>query len=174
VNAPVTLAAQRTATTTVFGRPLPVALIAGEKAVSALGVAAGSGLAWVLLARGRTNVLRVLWPREWAEDPQDHWMAWLTRHVPELHPGLTAAIAAVLALWALLLGAEAVGLWMDLGWGDLLILVETGCLLPLEAWHLARRPTGDAALALGCNLLIAGYVAWRLRQRARARAARAG
>ncbi len=158
----------------VLGRPLPIFLIVLEKACSVVGIGAGAALGVILVVRGGTNPLRSLLPSEWAESPRDAWMGYLAHHVPAIPPGMAALFAVALALWALLLGAEAVGLWLELGWGEFLVILEAALFLPLEAWHLARRPAGSAALALVANLAVAAYVAALYRRRVRARQRRRG
>ncbi len=153
----------------VWGRPLPIFLIVLEKACSVLGIGAGAALGLILVVRGDRNPLRSLLPREWAESPRDAWMGWLVHHVPAVPPGMAALLALALVLWAGLLGAEAVGLWLELGWGEFLVILEAALFLPLEAWHLARRPAGSGALALAANVAVALYIGALYRRRVRAR-----
>lgn len=153
----------------LWGRPLAIVLIVLEKACSVVGVAAGAAFAGVMLVRGATNPLPMLLPREWAEAPRDAWMRWLAHHVPPISPGTAALVAGGLGVWAALLAAEAIGLWLDLGWGEFLVILEAAVFLPPEAWHLARRPAGGPAATLAANVLVAMYVAALYRRRLRAR-----
>jgi len=152
-------------------RPPAVVIIAVEKAVSAVAVATGGVLALILHHRVRVRPPHRLFSEALSGGERRLVIRWLAAHLPPLGPRLTLVIAAVLLLWAVLLAAEAIGLWFDLGWGELLILVETAALLPVEVWEIVRRPhlTGFGALAI--NLLILGYVAGLYRRRLLQRAA---
>lgn len=156
----------------VFGRPAPVMLVALEKAVSALAALAGAVLALVLHVRRRTDPLGLLFPGEVAEAPRDITMRWLVHHVP--HVGVQAMLwlGVGLIFWAGLLGAEAIGVWYDLAWGEFLIIVETASFLPIEIYDLVRRHHGHTGfITLVLNLLILGYVGTLYRRRLQRRAA---
>ena len=61
---------------------------------------------------------------------------------------------------------EAYGLWFDKTWGEVLAALSGGLYIPFELVHLWHRPTAISALVLGSNVLLTGYLVWRLwRQR---------
>lgn len=155
----------------VFGRPLVVALIFLEKALSAIAVGAGAVLALVLHSTGKSDPLSLLVPGELGEHPEDFLVHWIQSRIPHLAPTLTLWIGIGLIVWCLLLGAEAVGIWYDLIWGEALIIVETMIFLPYEIWDITRHGHATAFLSLGINLAICAVVAEFLRRRLRARAA---
>ena len=82
-----------------------------------------------------------------------------------LQTELLLAVGAI--VYALLEGIEVWGLWRDLIWVELLIVVETTALLPYEGWELVYHPSGVKVLSLVINVLIVWYLVVRyLRKRA--------
>ena len=142
----------------VFGRPLALALVVAEKAISTLLLAAGGTAALLIRRRAGVNPVAALLPGEWREDPRDSLIRWLAGHAPAITPHHITWIATGLFAWALLFAVEAVGLWQGLGWAELLIIVETASFLPFEIWHLAVRPDAAGLMGLAVNLLILLYV----------------
>ena|GEM_PF-1877340 len=150
---------------TMAGRPAPVFLIALEKAISALAAAAGAVLAFLLHIHRSTDPLQFLLPGEVSEVPRDITVRWLYRHLPHFGPGIILLAAFGLTFWAVLLGAEAVGVWRGLGWGEFLVIVETASFLPFELYDIVRRPHPTGFITLTVNLLILWYVGVLYRRR---------
>ncbi len=151
----------------MFGRPLAVFLVALEKGISALAAAGGAALALLLHVHRTSDPLTLLFPGEMSETPRDITVRWLSAHLPHPSPALTLLIGLGLILWALLLAAESIGVWFDLGWGEFLIVMETASFLPIEIWDLVRRPQATGAVTFTINLLILLYVGSLLRNRVR-------
>lgn len=149
---------------TTFGRPLPVLLIALEKLVGGMAAAIGAIFALAVHAVGSTDPLTLLIPGEVSETPREITMRWLDTQLVHLGPAMLV-IGLGLAFWALLLGAEALGIWMDRAWGEFLIIIETGSFLPIELWHLITRPHPTAFITIGINLLVLWYVVGLYRRR---------
>ena len=154
----------------IFGRPVPIALIALEKGVSALAVAAGGLLALLVRHRGGGEALQLLLPREVLESPRDFWVQWLYVHQPHLGTGLLMWLSIGLFFWAVLLAAESSGVWAGRAWGEFLVIVETASFLPAELYDIARRPHLTGFVTLLVNLLILWYVGSLYRARRRGRA----
>ena len=155
---------------TVLDRPVPVMLVALEKGISAVAALAGAILALVLHVRRRTDPLALLLPGEMAEEPRDITMRWLVHHVPHVGTGTMLWIGLGLIFWAVLLAAEAVGVWYDLAWGEFLIIVETASFLPIEIYDLFRHHRHTGFITLLLNLVILGYVGALYRRRLQRRA----
>ena len=68
---------------------------------------------------------------------------------------------------------EAVGLWLGRHWAEILTVVATSLLVPLEVYEALKRYTHGKLLVLVLNVLIVAYLLWRLRREAAARRARA-
>jgi uncharacterized membrane protein (DUF2068 family) len=61
---------------------------------------------------------------------------------------------------------EGIGLWLRQRWAEWITVVATTSFIPLELWELFTRPPGHrltVAVTLLVNVLIAGYLANRLR-----------
>ena len=72
-------------------------------------------------------------------------------------------IGVVLAVYAVLEGVEAVGLWMQKRWAEYLTLVATAGLLPLEIYELYERVTALKIVALIVNLAVVAYLLYAKR-----------
>jgi uncharacterized membrane protein (DUF2068 family) len=75
-----------------------------------------------------------------------------------LQSGTIRIVALVAALYALLEGAEAVGLWFMKRWAEYLTFVATTALLPLEVYELTKRISVFKIVALVVNLAIVIYL----------------
>jgi uncharacterized membrane protein (DUF2068 family) len=75
-----------------------------------------------------------------------------------VHDKTIWAIGAVAAAYALLEGAEAIGLWFQRRWAEYLTAVATALFLPLELYELSERITVLRVFALVANLVILGYL----------------
>jgi uncharacterized membrane protein (DUF2068 family) len=58
--------------------------------------------------------------------------------------------------------AEAVGLWLGKRWAEYLTTVVTASLLPFEVVELMHHVSAARAATLLTNLLVVGYLVWRL------------
>jgi uncharacterized membrane protein (DUF2068 family) len=68
------------------------------------------------------------------------------------------AVAAAAAAYAVLEGAEAVGLWLQQRWAEYLTFVATIVFLPYEIWELSKSVSPLKLIALIINLAIAVYL----------------
>lgn len=78
---------------------------------------------------------------------------------------LQLVLAITVASTAVVL-TEGIGLWLRQRWAEWITVVATTCFIPFELWELFTRPPGrrlTVAITLVLNLLIAGYLANRLR-----------
>ena len=64
----------------------------------------------------------------------------------------------VIAAYALLEGAEAVGLWFQRRWAEYLTFIATTALLPLEVYELSIRASPFKIVALIINLGVVAYL----------------
>jgi uncharacterized membrane protein (DUF2068 family) len=79
-------------------------------------------------------------------------------HLFTLKSSTLYLVAAAAAAYALLEGAEAVGLWFQRRWAEYLTFVATLVFLPYEIYELLRSVTALKVAALAVNLLIAFYL----------------
>lgn len=72
-------------------------------------------------------------------------------------------VGLVLVAYALLEGAEAVGLWRGRRWAEYLTLIATSVLLIPEVYELTGRITPTKIVALIVNLAVIAYLLWAKR-----------
>jgi uncharacterized membrane protein (DUF2068 family) len=101
-------------------------------------------------------------------DPRRPFLHRIVVKLHGFHAGtvLVTGIAAI--LYGLLEVVEGGGLWLDKLWAEYLTVIATSLLVPFELYELVRKPTVLKAAGIAVNLLIVGYLAWRLRERVRA------
>jgi uncharacterized membrane protein (DUF2068 family) len=97
-------------------------------------------------------------------DPRENWIRKIIEKVRAISPNQDVVFGLIAVAYGALEGAEAYGLWHRRRWGEWLTLVATSLLLAPEIWALSK---GASALKLGgliVNLLVVGYLLWRLRR----------
>lgn len=95
----------------------------------------------------------------------------LLLHYADLLPGAHLQSLVLLGVcYVVLRFTEAYGLWFDATWGEVLAALAGGLYIPFEIAHLWHRPTAIAALVLASNVLLTGYLVYRLWQQRRAAA----
>ena len=75
-----------------------------------------------------------------------------------LQSGTLRLVGAAAGLYALIEGAEAVGLWYQRRWAEYLTLIATSLFVPLEVYELSRSLSPLKAIALIVNLAIVAYL----------------
>jgi len=75
-------------------------------------------------------------------------------------------IGLVAFLYAALFSVEGIGLWMARRWAEYLTIVATSSFVPFEVYELVRRASWQRGATLGINLLVVGYLIWKVRQHA--------
>ncbi len=75
-----------------------------------------------------------------------------------LQSGTIKLVGLVFAVYALIEGIEAVGLWYQRRWAEYLTFIVTTSLLPLELYELAHRLTPFKVLALVINVAVVAYL----------------
>ena len=73
-------------------------------------------------------------------------------------------IAVVAFLYAALFAVEGVGLWMSKRWAEYLTIIATTSFVPFEVYELFRHASWQRGATLGINLLVVGYLIWKVRQ----------
>jgi uncharacterized membrane protein (DUF2068 family) len=67
------------------------------------------------------------------------------------------------ALFAVVEGVEAVGLWYAKRWAEYLTLIVTASLLPLEIYEIAHKTSPFKILAFVVNVAVVGYLLYAKR-----------
>ena len=152
---------------TLFGRPLGIGLILLQKTLWGSVLLVVAVVLLVFHAQHVTDPIQELFARELAEDPHDLLATVLIRLIPSVSLQTELLLAVGVTVYAVLEGIEVWGLWRDLLWVELLIVVETSAFLPYDFWELVRFHTAVKVLSLVINVLIVLYlVAHYLRKRA--------
>ena len=99
---------------------------------------------------------------------------WHIIHNLLLHLGVVAnrdirLISAMAFFLTALLLTEGIGLLFEQVWAEYLTFVFTASFIPIEVYELTQRVTPTRLAALAVNIVISGYLALRLTQRAMAR-----
>jgi uncharacterized membrane protein (DUF2068 family) len=80
------------------------------------------------------------------------------RHLFSIQSGTLTKIGLVVAAYAVLEGAEAVGLWMQRRWAEYLTFIATTALLPLEVYELIEKRSPLKVITLIVNLVVVVYL----------------
>jgi uncharacterized membrane protein (DUF2068 family) len=81
-----------------------------------------------------------------------------------LHASQLIAVAIVAFAYAALFSVEGVGLWLGKRWAEYLTIIAISSFAPLEVYELIRRVTWLRGTTLAVNVLIVGYLIWKVRQ----------
>ena len=138
-----------------------IALFEGLKGLAAL--ALGLGLLELLHRDLHQWVLD--WVTRFGFHPTQPLAALLLQYADVLNATPLDLLEGMLALYLGLRLAEAYGLWHQRAWAEWLGALSGGMYVPFEVRHLWHAPdlTGLALLVL--NVLIVGFLAWRLWRR---------
>ena len=89
----------------------------------------------------------------------------LSDGVAALTPGRLDLLGAGALLYAAVFSLEGIGLWLAKPWAELMTLVVTASLLPVEVYELARDVTATRVEVLALNAAVVSYLAWSRRAR---------
>lgn len=147
-----------------FRIPWLIVLIGLEKTVGALIAAFGAVGAFWIHVQHITDPLAIMLPS--LDRASLHGLV----HGIDLSVARFALLHASglglgLACWAVLLGAEATGIWLHRPWGELLVIVETASFLPVEVWGLIHQVHIGGVLTLIVNGLVLFYLTNRYARR---------
>jgi uncharacterized membrane protein (DUF2068 family) len=87
-----------------------------------------------------------------------HGIVHTVLHALELRSSTLYLLAAAAGGYAVLEGAEAVGLWLQKRWAEYLTFVATCVFLPYEIWELTKSVSPLKVVALILNIVIAVYL----------------
>ena len=83
-----------------------------------------------------------------------------------LHDSQLAMIGGIAFLYAILFAIEGYGLWRAKRWAEYLTIIATSSFVPLEVYELIQHASWLRIVTLGINLLVVGYLVWKVRQHA--------
>lgn len=88
----------------------------------------------------------------------------LENGLSHLHESRLLWVAVFAFAYAALFGVEGVGLWMEKRWAEYLTIVATSSFVPFELYELSRRMSWPRMATLAVNLLVVGYLIWKVRE----------
>jgi uncharacterized membrane protein (DUF2068 family) len=92
-----------------------------------------------------------------------HGIVYELHHLFSIDSGTLTKIGFVVAAYALLEGAEAVGLWYQKRWAEYLTFIATTALLPLEVYELSHKLSPLKLVTLIVNLAVVAYLLYAKR-----------
>jgi uncharacterized membrane protein (DUF2068 family) len=104
------------------------------------------------------------WATAFATSSDRRLLQHLLARAAGLSPAHLELVALAAFLYAGLFATEGVGLWLGLRWAEYLTAVATASFLPIEVFELTQRLTIIRVTALLLNLLVVGYLIYRLRR----------
>jgi len=143
--------------------------------LGALGWIAAYKLAKALLALGAALLVLHLVHRDlvevtrkWIEffgiDRQGHLATRVLERVSRINTRYFQFFVAILFTYMSIYIIEGVGLFMRRRWAEWLTVVQTGLLIPWEAYELVRKVDRMRAIFLVLNVGVVIYLIWRLRR----------
>jgi uncharacterized membrane protein (DUF2068 family) len=95
--------------------------------------------------------------------PSRGWLGRRLESIGNLHAHTLLILALTAAIYAVVEGVEAVGLWKERRWAEYLTVVATAGFLPFELADLHQRVTVLRVTALIVNLAILAWLVWSKR-----------
>ncbi len=92
-----------------------------------------------------------------------HGVLYEVEHAFSLESSTLRLVGLVFAVYALVEGLEAVGLWYQRRWAEYLTLIVTASLLPLEIYELAHKLSPLKAITFLINLAVVVYLLYAKR-----------
>jgi uncharacterized membrane protein (DUF2068 family) len=90
--------------------------------------------------------------------PRGHGLLYDARKIFSVETGTLTKIGLVIAAYAVLEGAEAVGLWFQKRWAEYLTFIATTALLPLEIYELSHTLSPLKIITFLLNVAVVVYL----------------
>ena len=95
-------------------------------------------------------------------DADNRFFRMTLRKVAGIDEGKLALISAGTFFYSALFFAEGIGLLLRKRWGEILAVIITSTFLPLEIYELVKESSVFKIILLVLNVVIVGYLIWRL------------
>ncbi len=102
-------------------------------------------------------------------DPSQHFPSLLLQYVDQVNSTPVSSFVMLATGYVALRWVEAYGLWFDRSWGEWVAALSGALYVPFEVRHVMHRATWVNVLVLLLNLVVVGYMIFRLRQRSMAK-----
>jgi len=96
-------------------------------------------------------------------NPNANWVRQIVEKLRRIHSNADVLFGVLAIAYGALEGVEAFGLWRRRRWAEWLTVIATSLFLAPEIWELTKGVSLLKVGALVANLLIVGYLVWRLR-----------
>lgn len=137
-----------------------IAILKLAKAFLLLGVGLGSFN--LLKPAAAATADRWAWALAWRLGPKAAFA--VESKLSRLDNSKLVMFGIVALLYAGLFAVEGVGLWKSKRWAEYLTIIATSSFVPFEVYELMRHVSGPRLATLGVNLLVVGYLVWKVRQ----------
>lgn len=111
--------------------------------------------------------------QHWADlfrvDPHNHFLNLLLEKLTTVDAHRLRALSLGTFVYSALFLTEGVGLFLRKRWAELLTVISTAGLIPLEIYELFHRPTVTRALLLVVNVAVVAYLIFEIRRLTRAK-----
>ncbi|MDB5329890.1 MAG: hypothetical protein JWP03_1041 [Phycisphaerales bacterium] len=97
-------------------------------------------------------------------DPHGRFAEQLLARAAHVRPDHLHLLAIGCFAYAAVYITEGVGLFFEKRWAEWLTAVQTGLLIPVEAYEMIRHPSLAKAVILILNVVVVAYLLWRIRK----------
>lgn len=132
------------------------------KGLSLLGV----GIAVQVLARKQAREVQN-WADLFRVDPHNHYLHLLLDKIPTVDPNKLRALGFGTFIYSALFFTEGVGLYLRKRWAEILTVISTAGLIPVEVYEICLRPGPLKVLILLINIAILAYLIFEIRRLSR-------
>ncbi len=143
-------------------------LIAAFKLLKGLALLA-VGIAVHMLANKNLIVESQHWVDLFRVDPHNRYLHLLLEKLTNVDAHKLHALSVGTFVYSALFLTEGIGLFLRKRWAELLTVISTAGLIPLEIYELLDRPTPTRALLLLVNLAVVAYLFFEIRRLSRAK-----
>jgi len=143
--------------------PRGLMLIAAFKLLKGLALLA-VGIAVHMLANRNLVAEAQHWVDLFRVDPHNHYLHLLLEKLTNVDAHKLHALSVGTFIYSGLFLTEATGLFLRKRWAELLTVISTAGLIPLEFYELFHKPTITRALLLLVNLAVVAYLIFEIRR----------
>jgi len=138
-------------------------LIAAFKLLKGLALLA-VGIAVHMLANKNLVAEAQHWVDLFRVDPHNHYLHLLLEKLTNVDAHKFHALSVGTFVYSALFLTEATGLFLRKRWAELLTVISTAGLIPLELYELFHKPTFTRGLLLLVNLAVVAYLIFEIRR----------
>jgi uncharacterized membrane protein (DUF2068 family) len=138
-------------------------LIAAFKLLKGLALLA-VGIAVHMLANKNLVAEAQHWVDLFRVDPHNHYLHLLLEKLTNVDAHKLHALSLGTFVYSALFLTEGVGLFLRKRWAELLTVISTAGLIPLELYELLHKPTFTRAILLLVNLAVVAYLVIEIRR----------